>query len=69
MNNIDTNSLPKLLRREEAAQALGISVRTLIKIIGRGELAATKIGGSTRVRFDELQRFLADQTQRRGQAA
>lgn len=69
MSEIDPNSLPKLLRREEAAQALGISVRTLIKIIRRGELAATKVGGSTRVRIDELQRFLTDQTQRRGRAA
>lgn len=69
MSNTDANSLPKLLRRDEAAQALGISVRTLIKIIRNGDLAATKIGGSTRVRLDELQRFLSDQTQRRGQAA
>lgn len=69
MSNNDTNSLPKLMRREEAAQVLGISVRTLIKIINRGELAATKVGGSTRVRIDELQRFLTDQTRRRDRAA
>lgn len=68
MSEIDLKSLPKLLRRQEAARALGVSLPTLKRLIRRGELAGTQVGGQTRVRLDELQDFINRQT-RRGQAA
>lgn len=68
MNEIELKSLPTLLRRQEAARALGVSLPTLKRLIRRGELAGTKVGGQTRIRLDELRDFIHRQT-RRGAAA
>jgi excisionase family DNA binding protein len=46
-------------RPAEAAEALGVSVATIYRLIGRGEIRAVKIGRAVRIHRDELER-LAD---------
>jgi excisionase family DNA binding protein len=51
---------PKLMTKPEAAEALGVCLRTLDKLIARGSLKAIKPLGTRLVRItaDELQRFI-----------
>jgi excisionase family DNA binding protein len=47
-----------LLARAEAARRLGVSLRTLQRLLARGELGQYRIGGSLRIAEDELDRFI-----------
>ena len=50
-----------LLDVHEAAKYLGdISTRTLYREVKRGRLRMVKVGGSTRFRVSELDRYLRD---------
>ena len=45
-NNATDRQIPKfLLTRDEAAWSLGISIRTLDKMVARGDIEVTKLGG------------------------
>lgn len=49
-----------LLKKPEAANILGVSVRTLEKMIGRGVIPAYKIGPkAVRLRREDLDEYLA----------
>ena len=44
-NNVTDRQIPKyLLTRKEAAWSLGISIRTLDKMVARGDIEVTKLG-------------------------
>lgn len=43
-----------------AAEALGLSERQVWRYIRSGALPRVEIGGSTRVRWEDLERFCAD---------
>ena len=49
----------RYLRIDEVAKYLGISRRTVYRLIEEEKLEAVKIRGCSRVRWDELQRFEA----------
>jgi len=49
----------RYLRIDEVAQYLGISRRTVYRLIEEQKLEAVKIRGCSRVRWDDLQRFEA----------
>jgi excisionase family DNA binding protein len=46
-------------RPREAARLLGISVPTLYRMLGRGEITAVKLGRATIITDDELARVLS----------
>ncbi|MGH9187780.1 MAG: helix-turn-helix domain-containing protein [Acidimicrobiales bacterium] len=48
-----------LLTPEEAAHQLSISRSKVYQLMATGELDSVRIGGSRRVSFDALQRFIA----------
>jgi excisionase family DNA binding protein len=55
-----------LLDVAEAADYLGgVSPRTVHRLVARGQLRKVKIGGSTRFRRTELDRYLRDAERRR----
>ena len=56
----EADSLRPLLRSTAAADALGVNLRTLHRLIDTGALRAHRIGRVIRVHPDELDRFLAD---------
>lgn len=52
---------PLLVSPNEAAQLLGISTRSLYRLLSAGRLGniqPVKVGGSTRFRFGELTRWI-----------
>jgi len=49
---------PVLLTRRDAADALGISVDTLVRLLDRGELRAVRIGRSVLVPEAEVNSFV-----------
>lgn len=54
-----TAALPGLLTPEQVAKALNVSEADVMSIIDNGELAARKIGSSTRVKREDLEKYLA----------
>lgn len=48
-------------RRAEVAQALGVSLATVDNWIRRGQIVAHKLGSSTVIRKEELDRLLAEE--------
>ena len=52
-----TESVPGTLSAQEAARLLGVHERTVRRAIGRGELSATKQGGSFHINAEELERY------------
>lgn len=48
-----------LLDVQEAAEYLTVSTKTVYREVARGHLRLVKIGGSTRFRRSELNRYLA----------
>lgn len=55
-----TGDTPRLaLRKAEAAHALGVSARTVERLIQARELRAVKLGGVVLIPTSELQRLLA----------
>lgn len=69
MSEIEFTSTPELLRIEDVADALGVTTRTIVRLVADGAIAETRIGGSVRIRRDVLNAYIADQTKRRGRAA
>ncbi|PVZ93215.1 DNA-binding protein [Amnibacterium flavum] len=51
---VSTTTLPEILTSSVAAECLGISRPTLMKIIERGEIPAFKVGTHTRLRRDDV---------------
>ena len=58
---------PRLaLRPKDAAKALGIGERLLWSLTNRGEIPHARLGRAVVYPVDELQRYLAEQAQRKG---
>lgn len=53
----------------EAASYLTVSSRTLYREVARGRLRITKVGGSTRLRRSELDRYLRSQERGRSRVS
>lgn len=52
---------PLLISAQELAPLLGISVRTLWRLVSEGKVVSpVHLGGSTRWRMDEVRRWIAD---------
>ena len=52
---------PRLaLKKSEAAEAAGLSVRTIDRAIARGELRSVLVGRSRRILATDLERFLRE---------
>lgn len=69
MSEFHLPALPDLLRVGDVAKILHVTTRTVDRLLAAGDLPVTEIGGSVRVRRDELERFVIARTRRRGQAA
>jgi len=54
-----TQPLPKLYPLDTVAEALGVSISTVRRLITVGKLKASKIGGQLRISATELQRFIS----------
>ena len=52
--------------REELAHLLKLTTRTIDRLVGAGGLTAYKIGGSTRFRREDIERYL--EAHRKGDA-
>jgi excisionase family DNA binding protein len=55
---MDTSKTRMLLTRREAADALGVSVDTLVRLLDAGELRAVRVGRSVRVPTSEVESFV-----------
>lgn len=53
----------KLLRLNEAAVRLAVSVRSLYRLIDAGELAVVRVGGCVRVAENDLVVYIAEHRQ------
>lgn len=53
---------PRLLTMVEASVALGVSVRTLMRAMRRGELRSIRIGRSVRIEVPALRAYLDAKT-------
>lgn len=49
---------PRLFSLEEAAVELGVSVRTVARWIGNGEIQSEKVGRLRRIDASQLEKFL-----------
>ncbi len=54
---------PKLLSYAATAQVLGISERSVKRIIATGDLRPVKIGGSSRIRVEDVDSYIARLTE------
>jgi excisionase family DNA binding protein len=61
----ETVTRPLLYDRSEAAEILKIGLRTLAKLIARGEIATVRIGGRTLISSGELLAFIERKTVRK----
>lgn len=50
--------LKQLLRAQDVAKVLNISLALAYRLIQQGELQSVRIGGSVRVRSEDLQEFI-----------
>jgi excisionase family DNA binding protein len=50
--------LPALLDRKQVAAILGISTRTLSRMVRRGEIAFVRVGSSHRFTVEDLRTFI-----------
>lgn len=55
-----------LLTIAEVAEYMGLSEYTIRRWVRSGVLPVTKLGRSVRIRSDELERFIEDNTERAG---
>jgi excisionase family DNA binding protein len=56
---VDNHLLQPLLTRREVAEVLGVSVQTVARIIGRGELDIKRVGERfVRIPAESLERYL-----------
>jgi excisionase family DNA binding protein len=58
MKNERQPTLSKLLLIDQVAEGLGLSTRTVRRLIARGELVACRFGRSVRVHPDDLARYI-----------
>lgn len=49
---------PRMMTMDEVADALGVSVRTVIRAINANQLVATRIGRATRISVADLRAFV-----------
>jgi excisionase family DNA binding protein len=56
----------RLLTKQQAADLLSVSVRTLDRMRSTGEIQATRVRGSVRFAPDAIERYIARHTVRRG---
>lgn len=54
----DRSKDSQLLTVKDVAWRLNVSVRTVHRLISRGDLQTTQIGGSRRIAPDELERYI-----------
>ena len=59
-----TGEVPRLLSREDLAQAWGTSTRTIDRLVASGELSAVRIGRSVRFRPADIEPWLEQQAKR-----
>lgn len=64
---VTIGTLPKELTTTTAAKMLGISRPTLMQLINKNELPAYKVGSHTRIRTEDVQKYIADRTAARRQ--
>lgn len=62
LRDVDSTMLDRLHSRTEAAEALGISLRSLDRLLKDGKLAVTKIGGRRLLRASEIARLIDEST-------
>lgn len=55
---------PRLLTRPQAADRLAVSVRTIARLIERGELPAVRVGRAVRVRSSDVDTLIDGGTDR-----
>lgn len=51
--------MPELLKLKDVAAALKVTIPTLYNLAKRGQLQLVKVGASTRIAKDEIDRLLA----------
>lgn len=61
----NVQSLPSELTTTSAADIIGVSRPTLIKLVNRGEIQARKVGTHHRVRTEDVLRFREERAARR----
>ncbi|QBD83100.1 DNA-binding protein [Ktedonosporobacter rubrisoli] len=54
--------IDKILATKDVAQILNVSTRTVMRLAGRGELAAFKIGDLWRIKSSDLAEYIERQT-------
>ena len=54
---------PRLLDYAAAGQVLGVSVRTVKRLVAAGDLTPVRIGGSSRVRVEDVDDYIARLTE------
>jgi len=59
MSTPAVTSAPTMLKPDEIAERMGVSKRTVLRWIERGDLAAYRVGSVTRIELAEFERFLA----------
>jgi len=52
--------MERLMRKDEVAETLSVSVRTIERLIERGELPAVVVGSRLRVRPESVERFVQE---------
>ena len=57
--------MERLLTVKEAAKVLQVTTSTVYNLRQRGEISFTKVGGSSRISAEELERFIKDNTEPR----
>lgn len=50
-----------ILNKRDAAERLGVSARTVTRLIESGDLKAFKVGAQVRIRPEDLDRYVAGQ--------
>jgi len=56
---------PKLLSYAATAQVLGVSERTVKRLVAAGDLTPVRIGGSARIRVEQLKDYIDRLTDQR----
>ncbi len=59
MSTTALTSTTTMLKPDDVAERMGVSKRTVLRWIERGDLAAYRVGSVTRIELAEFERFLA----------
>ncbi|WP_284251855.1 helix-turn-helix domain-containing protein [Litorihabitans aurantiacus] len=65
---LTVGTMPEALTTTVAAEHLGISRPTLMKLVRDGEIDSFKVGTHTRIRFAEIKRYRAARLERQRKA-